>query len=593
MRSIGRLLFCLLLSMAARATAGELDDYYLSRFGALPSTLAVGLDFTDTGQLPRERCGAPLIRGLRQDWPRLQTATQVVLAKQLSAPVLDSSYLTAHFAVHYATTGVDAFSPPAGYATALSWVQQVGATFEDVYFREVTQLGYKDPVPAGGRFHVYLQNVGSQYLGVTDSAGPTTQPYITVENDFAEFLASGYSPTQLLQITAAHEFHHAIQFAYTFWFDMWYAEATATWVEDEVYDGVNQLYAYLPESYHFPGYSLNTAVSVDTGGGYGRWIFNRYLAESYGVAKVREMWEAIDGAGSGADINMLPYLDSGLQGAGSSLAELFFGFTKQMYRKEWISHVSERGLFPALVMANYASYPVNAQSSTFPGGTLQPYSFAAFSFAATAGTAPARLDITLGNRSAGIRVALFQELSSGAVQELTVDQGATTLTVPSFNAGAIRKLVLLMVNTAATTGSLSFSTDGTLASGELPAAGTGGAPSPVVSGNQDSGGGGCFVATAAYGSYLHPKVQVLRRFRDRYLLSHDWGRAFVKWYYGWSPDAAMLISDRPLLRTTCRGVLAPLVFVLESPLTSFCLVMAGGLIGFRRWWRRRVAAACR
>lgn len=48
-------------------------------------------------------------------------------------------------------------------------------------------------------------------------------------------------------------------------------------------------------------------------------------------------------------------------------------------------------------------------------------------------------------------------------------------------------------------------------------------------------GGGCYVATAVYGSYDCPEVWTLRRFRD-YTLAETWyGRAFVRGYYTISP----------------------------------------------------------
>ena len=48
-------------------------------------------------------------------------------------------------------------------------------------------------------------------------------------------------------------------------------------------------------------------------------------------------------------------------------------------------------------------------------------------------------------------------------------------------------------------------------------------------------GGGCYVATAVYGSYNCPQVWTLRRYRD-YTLAETWhGRAFIKTYYAISP----------------------------------------------------------
>ena len=48
-----------------------------------------------------------------------------------------------------------------------------------------------------------------------------------------------------MQVTAAHEYFHAVQFAYDFFEDGWFMEATATWAEDELYDSVNDNVNYL------------------------------------------------------------------------------------------------------------------------------------------------------------------------------------------------------------------------------------------------------------------------------------------------------------------------------------------------------------
>jgi tetratricopeptide (TPR) repeat protein len=49
--------------------------------------------------------------------------------------------------------------------------------------------------------------------------------------------------------------------------------------------------------------------------------------------------------------------------------------------------------------------------------------------------------------------------------------------------------------------------------------------------------GCCYIATACYGSYDHPDVVVLRRFRDERLLPSPLGAAFVRLYYRVSPES--------------------------------------------------------
>lgn len=69
----------------------------------------------------------------------------------------------------------------------------------------------------------------------------------------------------------------------------------------------------------------------------------------------------------------------------------------------------------------------------------------------------------------------------------------------------------------------------------------------------------CFIATAAFGSMLHPYVSVLRNFRDQYLESNFLGRKFVSFYYRHSPPVADFIASRSLVRHAVQVALLPLI----------------------------------
>ena len=74
-----------------------------------------------------------------------------------------------------------------------------------------------------------------------------------------------------------------------------------------------------------------------------------------------------------------------------------------------------------------------------------------------------------------------------------------------------------------------------------------------------SGGGGCFIATAAYGSYLDSHVQTLRAFRDSRMETSAVGSALVSAYYKVSPPIARFIDDHPALKPAVRAGLLPAV----------------------------------
>jgi len=112
--------------------------------------------------------------------------------------------------------------------------------------------------------------------------------------------------------------------------------------------------------------------------------------------------------------------------------------------------------------------------------------------------------------------------------------------------------------------------------------------------------GGCFIATVAYGSLLHPYVKILRDFRDKYLMPSNLGRALVYFYYKHSPFVADFITRHKVLKVAVRISLLPFVAFSYSMLhfgliiTTVMLVLVSVfpifLISFFQRRKRRVEA---
>ena len=75
--------------------------------------------------------------------------------------------------------------------------------------------------------------------------------------------------------------------------------------------------------------------------------------------------------------------------------------------------------------------------------------------------------------------------------------------------------------------------------------------------NPGASGGGCFIATATYGSSMDSHVNLSREFRDRFLLTNPLGEEFLKLYYTYSPPLADLVAKHETLRKVVRFSLLP------------------------------------
>ncbi|MGE0171997.1 MAG: CFI-box-CTERM domain-containing protein [Oligoflexales bacterium] len=99
----------------------------------------------------------------------------------------------------------------------------------------------------------------------------------------------------------------------------------------------------------------------------------------------------------------------------------------------------------------------------------------------------------------------------------------------------------------------------------------------------------CFIATAAYGTPFHKDLNLLRWFRDEYLLKTKLGSSFVEFYYEYSPAAAAVISKSKALMATTRAFLWPLIMLIAAFKAGWLFPLLGGAAGVGGAWafRRR------
>ena len=94
--------------------------------------------------------------------------------------------------------------------------------------------------------------------------------------------------------------------------------------------------------------------------------------------------------------------------------------------------------------------------------------------------------------------------------------------------------------------------------------------SPIITPSEDKSseeGGGCLIATAAYGSEMAPQVQMLREIRDNQLMNTESGTAFMgafnNVYYSFSPVIADYERENPYFKEAVKIAIAPMLSSLS------------------------------
>ncbi|MBU0704582.1 MAG: hypothetical protein KKC18_12025, partial [Chloroflexi bacterium] len=288
---------------------------------------------------------SPQTRALLTEFVGTPSAPGQIAAMAQGRPALDGpeqTFSTTHFVIHYTTAGTDDtvyqpavdIDPANGVPDYVDWVAE---DLETVWSAQLATMGWLEPPPDAGeggdtRYDVHLKDLPGWYglayrdggfvgdnpnsTGVTET--DAYYSYIELENDFTGF---GGDRRENIRVTLAHEFNHAIQFGYDALEALWLMEATATWMEDEVYDDINDNYQFLDKLFLYPDFALEKSFYE-----YSRWIFIRYISEHHGgQATARSIWE------HAVTMDNIDTVDAALSDAGTSFDDAFPPFAAANY----------------------------------------------------------------------------------------------------------------------------------------------------------------------------------------------------------------------------------------------------------------------
>jgi hypothetical protein len=426
--AVSCLAMIMLAAPLAQGASRQYEDDLIQRAEAMSDRihgLTAGIDERPI------KCGTPLLYEIRMAWPQLSPQTQNRLAALalVDRPELDEVYdfVTTEgshgFRIHYTRAGFDSvdLSEGLGEGGVPVYVLKCAAYFDTVVSKEVGELGFKFPISdAEGepgedpRFDIYFVNLGRSYYGLTTPLEPIDQPdggvlfssFMKLNCDYKQLGGYEHKPFEAMAVTAAHEFHHAIQWTYdgleaefrtiddSLRVLPWFFELTSTYMEDVVFDYINDYYLYLWSFFDKPWYSLRLFIPSGIASTdaeqlhcYADAIFFHFLTEKYDDQTiVREIWEE---CGKVTGFNTFGAIETVLERRGSTFADAWAEFLVWNYftgdrAADWsyeegadfhfydVYGREYSGKIPDSLIAIYEDYPLEAETAIYPDDPHKP-----------------------------------------------------------------------------------------------------------------------------------------------------------------------------------------------------------------------------
>ena len=231
------------------------------------------------------KCAFGLTSYIKLNRNKFSPSQQVILDQLDDRPTCDTSFVTPSglFRIHYDLSGVN----KPGYN-----LNTLAAILDSVYAFEIGFLGYPPPpgdlgIGGDNLYDVYVQNLGNREYGYTDwdvmVGNEKYTSYQVINNNFTGFYTTGLNA---VRVTAAHEFHHAIQAGnYVLRLDdRFLYEITSVAMEEFAYENINDYIQYV----HFYLDKPNESFSSHN---YSLGIWNMFLKERFGYDVIKRTWE--------------------------------------------------------------------------------------------------------------------------------------------------------------------------------------------------------------------------------------------------------------------------------------------------------------
>jgi len=230
----------------------------------------------------------------------------------------------------------------------------------------INGLGF-DPPPQDGdqggdsKYDIYLTNVPALTTPESPSdeypGRPAYSSYIQLGHDM-RIPRYPDNPYPFLQVSAAHEYFHAVEFAYRAYsadVTPWWFESCAVWIEEVVFDDVNDGYYQLPDYLH----SLHKSLYLTSGAFlYGAWLYPEFLNEVYGPSLIKECWEKFAAFDFAVDAVDLAFDDFGIDFNTEYCHHIIWNyFTDYNYRPGFYEEGNMFGQ-TVIVASTHSEYPV-------------------------------------------------------------------------------------------------------------------------------------------------------------------------------------------------------------------------------------------